>query len=155
MIAAPDDRPAPDMRRPLFALQLESLLVHTSDTRDFDKLAIPFYPGSSLVRGRMRNNDNSYASGQVNAANVPLGFDTPMGPLSFGYGFNDAAKPAVYLILGRNFRGACVAGASPPRNGSLPRPTPRPPAIANGIRSIDQAWHQRLWIPAFARTTGA
>lgn len=71
--------------------------------RSFLPLDFPFYLGGSLERGRIWNNDNSYDSGYVNAASVLLGFETPLGPLSFSYGLNDAAQHAVYLTLGRNF----------------------------------------------------
>lgn len=71
--------------------------------RSFLPLDFPFYLGGSLERGRIWNNDNSYDSGYINAASVLVGFETPLGPLSFSYGLNDAAEHAVYLNLGRNF----------------------------------------------------
>lgn len=71
--------------------------------RSFLPLDFPFYLGGSLERGRIWNNDNSYDSGYINAFSVLVGFETPLGPLSFSYGLNDAAEHAVYLNLGRNF----------------------------------------------------
>ncbi|WP_281687181.1 patatin-like phospholipase family protein [Pseudomonas citronellolis] len=71
--------------------------------RSFLPLDFPFYLGGSLERGRVWNNDNSYDTGYINAMSLMLGFETPLGPLSFSYGLNDADEHAVYLNLGRNF----------------------------------------------------
>ena len=71
--------------------------------RSFLPLDFPFYLGGSLERGRVWNNDNSYDTGYINAMSIMLGFETPLGPLSFSYGLNDADEHAVYLNLGRNF----------------------------------------------------
>ncbi|MFV3415439.1 patatin-like phospholipase family protein [Pseudomonas nitroreducens] len=71
--------------------------------RSFLPLDFPFYLGGSLERGRVWNNDNSYDTGYVNAGSLLMGFETPLGPLSFSYGLNDASEHAVYINLGRNF----------------------------------------------------
>ncbi|MDF3933298.1 patatin-like phospholipase family protein [Pseudomonas citronellolis] len=71
--------------------------------RSFLPLDFPFYLGGSLERGRVWNNDNSYNTGYINAMSIMLGFETPLGPLSFSYGLNDADEHALYLNLGRNF----------------------------------------------------
>ncbi|SDJ95087.1 patatin-like phospholipase family protein [Pseudomonas indica] len=66
-------------------------------------LDFPLYLGGSLERGRVWNNDNAFDSGYINAASIFLGFDTPLGPLNFGYGFNDEDEKALYLNLGGTF----------------------------------------------------
>ncbi|AGI25314.1 hypothetical protein H681_17230 [Pseudomonas sp. ATCC 13867] len=71
--------------------------------RSFLPLDFPFYLGGSLERGRVWNNDNSYDTGYVNAGSILMGFETPLGPLSFSYGLNDASEHAMYINLGRNF----------------------------------------------------
>ena len=71
--------------------------------RAYLPLDFPLYLGGSLERGRVWNNDNEFDSGYVNAASVFVGFDTPLGPLSFSYGFNSEDEKAVYLNLGQTF----------------------------------------------------
>jgi len=71
--------------------------------RSYLPLDFPLYLGASLERGRAWNNDNEFDSGYINAASVFLGFDTPLGPLNFSYGFNDDNQQAVYLNLGQTF----------------------------------------------------
>ncbi|MDN6858078.1 patatin-like phospholipase family protein [Pseudomonas sp. CAN2814] len=71
--------------------------------RSFLPLDFPFYLGGSLERGRVWNNDNSYDTGYINAGSILMGFETPLGPLSFSYGLNDADEHAMYINLGRNF----------------------------------------------------
>ncbi|NBA97792.1 patatin-like phospholipase family protein [Pseudomonas sp. R5(2019)] len=71
--------------------------------RSYLPLDFPLYGGASLERGRAWNNDNEFDSGYINAASVFLGFDTPLGPLNFTYGINDANEKAVYLNLGQSF----------------------------------------------------
>ncbi|MEB0045505.1 MULTISPECIES: patatin-like phospholipase family protein [unclassified Pseudomonas] len=71
--------------------------------RSYLPLDFPLYIGGSLERGRAWNNDNPFDSGYINAASVFIGFDTPLGPLNFSYGFNDADEQAVYLNLGQTF----------------------------------------------------
>ncbi|MFZ3283401.1 patatin-like phospholipase family protein [Pseudomonas sp.] len=71
--------------------------------RSYLPLDFPLYAGASLERGRAWNNDNEFDSGYINAASVFIGFDTPMGPLNFSYGLNDANEQAVYLNLGQTF----------------------------------------------------
>ncbi|MGE8358646.1 patatin-like phospholipase family protein [Pseudomonas sp.] len=71
--------------------------------RSFLPLDFPLYLGASLERGRAWNNDNTFDSGYINAASIFLGYDTPLGPLNFSYGFNDEDEKALYLNLGRNF----------------------------------------------------
>ena len=71
--------------------------------RSYLPLDFPLYAGGSLERGRAWNNDNEFDSGYINAASVFIGFDTPLGPLNFSYGFNDADEHAVYLNLGQTF----------------------------------------------------
>lgn len=71
--------------------------------RGYLPLDFPLYLGGSLERGRVWNNDNDFDSGYINAASIFLGFDTPLGPLSFSYGFNTEDKKAVYLNLGQKF----------------------------------------------------
>jgi len=71
--------------------------------RSYLPLDFPLYVGGSLERGRAWNNDNEFDSGYINAASVFIGFDTPLGPLNFSYGFNDADEQAVYLNLGQTF----------------------------------------------------
>ena len=71
--------------------------------RSFLPLDFPLYAGASLERGRAWNNDNEFDSGYINAASIFLGFDTPLGPLNFSYGFNDDNQKAVYLNLGQTF----------------------------------------------------
>jgi len=71
--------------------------------RSYLPLDFPLYLGASLERGRAWNNDNEYDSGYINAASIFLGFDTPLGPLNFSYGFNDDNQQAVYLNLGQTF----------------------------------------------------
>ena len=61
------------------------------------------YLGASLERGRAWNNGNDFDSGYINAASVFLGYDTPLGPLNFGYGVNDEDEQALYMNLGRSF----------------------------------------------------
>ena len=63
----------------------------------------PLYAGASLERGRAWNNDNEFDSGYINAASIFIGFDTPLGPLNFSYGFNDDDQKALYLNLGQTF----------------------------------------------------
>ncbi|MFI8395277.1 hypothetical protein CXF97_11495 [Pseudomonas sp. Choline-02u-1] len=71
--------------------------------RSYLPLDFPLYAGASLERGRAWNNDNAFDSGYINAASVFIGFDTPLGPLNFTYGLNDADEQAVYLNLGQTF----------------------------------------------------
>ncbi|WP_242204397.1 MULTISPECIES: patatin-like phospholipase family protein [unclassified Pseudomonas] len=71
--------------------------------RSYLPLDFPLYAGASLERGRAWNNDNDFDSGYINAASVFIGFDTPLGPLNFSYGLNDANEQAVYLNLGQTF----------------------------------------------------
>ncbi|HWH89080.1 MAG TPA: patatin-like phospholipase family protein [Pseudomonas sp.] len=71
--------------------------------RSYLPLDFPLYAGASLERGRAWNNDNRFDSGYINAASVFIGFDTPLGPLNFSYGLNDADEQAVYLNLGQTF----------------------------------------------------
>ncbi|MCU0120597.1 patatin-like phospholipase family protein [Pseudomonas sp. B2M1-30] len=71
--------------------------------RAYLPLDFPLYAGASLERGRAWNNDNEFDSGYINAASVFIGFDTPLGPLNFSYGLNDASEQAVYLNLGQTF----------------------------------------------------
>lgn len=71
--------------------------------RSYLPLDFPLYAGGSLERGRAWNNDNEFDSGYINAASVFIGFDTPLGPLNFSYGLNDANEQAVYLNLGQTF----------------------------------------------------
>ena len=71
--------------------------------RSYLPLDFPLYAGASLERGRAWNNDNEFDSGYINAASVFIGFDTPLGPLNFTYGLNDADEQAVYLNLGQTF----------------------------------------------------
>lgn len=71
--------------------------------RAYLPLDFPLYLGASLERGRAWNNDNEFDSGYINAASVFLGFDTPLGPLNFSYGFNDDDQQALYLNLGQTF----------------------------------------------------
>ncbi|GGJ79951.1 patatin-like phospholipase family protein [Pseudomonas matsuisoli] len=71
--------------------------------RAFLPLDFPFYLGASLERGRVWNNENDFESGYINAASIFLGYETPLGPLNFTYGFNDADEHALYLNLGRSF----------------------------------------------------
>ena len=71
--------------------------------RSYLPLDFPLYLGASLERGRAWNNDNQFDSGYINAASIFLGFDTPLGPLNFSYGFNDDKQEAVYLNLGQTF----------------------------------------------------
>jgi NTE family protein len=71
--------------------------------RAYLPLDFPLYIGGSLERGRAWNNDNEFDSGYINAASIFLGFDTPLGPLNFSYGFNDDDEQAVYLNLGQTF----------------------------------------------------
>ncbi|RIJ06738.1 hypothetical protein DXT77_28485 [Pseudomonas sp. 91RF] len=71
--------------------------------RAYLPLDFPLYAGGSLERGRAWNNDNEFDSGYINAASVFIGFDTPLGPLNFSYGLNDANEQAVYLNLGQTF----------------------------------------------------
>ena len=54
--------------------------------RSFLPLDFPLYLGGSIERGRIWNNDNEYDSGYINAASLMIGFDTPLGPLTFSYG---------------------------------------------------------------------
>lgn len=71
--------------------------------RAFQPLDFPLYLGGSLERGRAWNADNAFDSGYINAASIFLGYDTPLGPLNFGYGFNDEDEQALYMNLGRSF----------------------------------------------------
>ncbi|MHA6196637.1 patatin-like phospholipase family protein [Pseudomonas wadenswilerensis] len=71
--------------------------------RAYLPLDLPLYLGGSLERGRVWNNDNEFDSGYINAASIFVGFDTPLGPLSFSYGFNTEDEKAVYLNLGQTF----------------------------------------------------
>ncbi|MFH0022125.1 patatin-like phospholipase family protein [Pseudomonas fluorescens] len=71
--------------------------------RAYLPLDFPLYAGASLERGRAWNNDNEFDSGYIKAASVFIGFDTPLGPLNFSYGLNDADEQAVYLNLGQTF----------------------------------------------------
>ncbi|MBO3277208.1 patatin-like phospholipase family protein [Pseudomonas schmalbachii] len=71
--------------------------------RSFLPLDFPLYVGGSLERGRVWNEDNSFDTGYINAGSVMFGFETPLGPLSFSYGLNDASEHALYIELGRNF----------------------------------------------------
>ncbi|MGB8922925.1 MAG: patatin-like phospholipase family protein [Pseudomonas sp.] len=71
--------------------------------RSYLPLDFPLYAGASLERGRAWNNNNEFDSGYINAASVFIGFDTPLGPLNFTYGLNDANEQAVYLNLGQTF----------------------------------------------------
>ena len=73
--------------------------------RSYLPLDFPLYAGMSLERGRAWNNDNEFDSGYINAASIFIGFDTPLGPLNFSYGFNDDDQKAVYLNLGQTFCG--------------------------------------------------
>ena len=71
--------------------------------RSYLPLDFPLYLGGSLERGRVWNNDNAFDSGYINAASIFLGFDTPLGPLNFSYGFNDDNQKALSRNLGQTF----------------------------------------------------
>ncbi|MCF6761972.1 patatin-like phospholipase family protein [Pseudomonas fragi] len=71
--------------------------------RSYLPFDFPLYAGASLERGRAWNNDNEFDSGYINAASIFIGFDTPLGPLNFSYGFNDDDQKALYLNLGQTF----------------------------------------------------
>ena len=71
--------------------------------RSYLPFDFPLYAGASLERGRAWNNDNEFDSGYINAASVFIGFDTPLGPRNFSYGFNDDDEKALYLNLGQTF----------------------------------------------------
>ena len=71
--------------------------------RSYLPFDFPLYAGASLERGRAWNNDNAFDSGYINAASVFIGFDTPLGPLNFSYGFNNDDQKALYLNLGQTF----------------------------------------------------
>ncbi len=71
--------------------------------RSYLPFDFPLYAGASLERGRAWNNDNDFDSGYINAASIFIGFDTPLGPLNFSYGFNDDDQKALYLNLGQTF----------------------------------------------------
>ena len=71
--------------------------------RAYLPLDFPLYAGGSLERGRAWNNDNEFDSGYINAVSIFLGFDTPLGPLNFSYGFNDDDEQAIYMNLGQTF----------------------------------------------------
>ena len=71
--------------------------------RSYLPLDFPLYLGASVERGRAWNNDNEFDSGYINAASIFLGLETPLGPLNFTYGLNDANEQAVYLNLGQTF----------------------------------------------------
>ncbi|KQB54924.1 hypothetical protein AQS70_20190 [Pseudomonas endophytica] len=71
--------------------------------RSYMPFDFPLYAGASLERGRAWNNDNEFDSGYINAASIFIGFDTPLGPLNFSYGFNDDNQKALYLNLGQTF----------------------------------------------------
>ena len=71
--------------------------------RAYLPLDFPLYIGASLERGRAWDNDNDFDSGYINAASIFLGFDTPLGPLNFSYGFNDDDEKALYMNLGQTF----------------------------------------------------
>jgi NTE family protein len=71
--------------------------------RAFLPLDFPLYLGASLERGRAWNGDNDFDSGYINAASVFLGYETPLGPLNLGYGFNDEDEHALYFNLGGRF----------------------------------------------------
>ncbi|WP_166359799.1 patatin-like phospholipase family protein [Pseudomonas akapageensis] len=71
--------------------------------RSYLPLEIPLYVGGSLERGRAWNNDNDFDSGYITAVSIFLGFDTPLGPLTFSYGLNDDDQNALYLNLGQTF----------------------------------------------------
>ena len=71
--------------------------------RSYLPFDFPLYAGASLERGRAWNNDNELDSGYINAASIFIGFDTPLGPLNFSYGFNDDDQKALYLNLGQTF----------------------------------------------------
>jgi NTE family protein len=69
----------------------------------FLPLDFPVYLGASLERGRAWNRDNVFDSGVITAASLFLGYETPLGPLNLGYGFNDEDEQALYLNLGSSF----------------------------------------------------
>ena len=71
--------------------------------RSYLPFDFPLYAGASLERGRAWNNDNEFDSGYITAASIFIGFDTPLGPLNFSYGFNDDDQKALYLNLGQTF----------------------------------------------------
>ena len=71
--------------------------------RSYLPFDFPLYAGASLERGRAWNNDNAFDSGYINAASIFIGFDTPLGPLNFSYGFNNDDQKALYLNLGQTF----------------------------------------------------
>ena len=71
--------------------------------RSYLPFDFPLYAGASLERGRAWNNDNEFDSGYINAASIFIGFDPPLGPLNFSYGFNDDDQKALYLNLGQTF----------------------------------------------------
>lgn len=71
--------------------------------RSYLPFDFPLYAGASLERGRAWNNDNDFDSGYINAASIFIGFDTPLGPLNFSYGFNNDDQKALYLNLGQTF----------------------------------------------------
>ena len=73
-----------------------------------DAARIPAAGLSALSRRIARkrpgpNNDNAFDSGYINAASIFPGYDTPLGPLNFGYGINDEDEQALYMNLGRSF----------------------------------------------------
>ena len=39
----------------------------------------------------------------ITAASLFLGYETPLGPLNLGYGFNDEDEQALYFNLGSSF----------------------------------------------------
>ena len=80
-----------------------AVYFHRLTPRSYLPLDFPLYLGGSLERGRVWNNDNAFDSGYINAASIFLGFDTPLGPLNFSYGFNDDNQKALSLNLGQTF----------------------------------------------------
>jgi NTE family protein len=78
-------------------------LLPPPDATRLPAAGLPVVHRRSLERGRAWNNDNEFDSGYINAASIFLGLDTPLGPLNFSYGTNDANEQAVYLNLGHTF----------------------------------------------------
>lgn len=79
------------------------IYYHQLTQRSLFPLDTPVYLGGSLEQGRIWNRDDDYDSGNIGAASLFLGLDTPLGPLKFTYGLSDQGEHAFYINLGNSF----------------------------------------------------
>jgi NTE family protein len=67
--------------------------------------SVPMFVGASLEAGNVwQRRDDVDLGSMVMGGSLFVGFSTPLGPLFFGYGRNDASADSWYLTFGSLLR---------------------------------------------------